>query len=132
MSGTINLSHVELAGAFAGCEGAAAGDQDERRASRRWPFPAMQPLAPYGHWGFPKVEMFAYVRCHDLSTGGVSFVMKDKPKFEFGVIGLGPPHERKFFVVHIVYCRAFKPGSDEYLVGCQFVERIRPPMGGKP
>jgi hypothetical protein len=128
MSGTINLSQGELAGALSGCEGEAAPNQDERRASPRQPFSVVQPLAPYGHWGFPKVEMFVYVRCHDLSTGGISFLMKGEPKFEFGVIGLGPPHDRKFFVVHIVYRRPFKPGSGEYLVGCQFVERIRPPV----
>ena len=69
--------------------------------------------------------------CHDLSTGGISFVHKGTPKFEFGVIGLGPAEERKFFVVHIVYRREFKAGTNEYLVGCEFVERIRPPVGEK-
>ena len=29
------------------------------------------------------------VQCHDLSTGGVSFLLPGSPKFEFAVIGLG-------------------------------------------
>jgi hypothetical protein len=129
MSGTMQLSKVEMAGAFDGCTPEVAKDFHERRTSQRWAFPAVQPVAPYGHWGFPKVEMFTYVRCHDLSTGGISFVMKGTPQFEFGVIGLGPAAQRKFFVIRIVYRRERNAGTNEYLVGCMFVERIRPPAG---
>jgi hypothetical protein len=125
----MHLSDVELAGALAGCGDDAAKTQHERRTSLRWTFPALQPLAPYGHWGFPRADMFQPVRCHDLSTGGVSFLMQGSPEFEFAVIGLGLPDQRKFFVVRIIYRREFKPGTNEYLVGCEFVERIRPPAG---
>jgi hypothetical protein len=127
MSGTILLSNDELAAAFAGCTPEAAQGFHERRASNRWVYPAIQPLAPYGHWGFPKAEMFLAVRCHDLSTGGFSFLMHGTPKFEFGVIGLGTAEQRQFFVIRVVYRREFKPGTNEYLVGCEFVERIRQP-----
>ena len=127
MTGTVLLSDEELAGAFAGCAREAVDEFHERRASSRWAYPAVQPIAPYGHWGFPKTEMFKYVRCHDLSTGGVSFLLQGLPKFEFAVIGLGPAEQRKFFVIRVIYRREFKPGTNDYLVGCEFVERIRQP-----
>jgi hypothetical protein len=129
MTGTVRLSKGELSGAFAGCTKEAAQSFNERRQSRRWSFPAVQPIAPYGQWGFPKPEMFNDVRCHDLSTGGISFLHKGVPEFEFGVIGLGPDVKRNYFVIRVVYRREFKAGTDEYLVGCEFVKRISRPPG---
>jgi hypothetical protein len=132
MCSTVLLSDADLADAFAGCTTTAARSICDRRASRRWSFPAVQPLAPYGHHGLPKPEMFSHVRCYDLSAGGVSFYTKGPPKFEFGVIGLGPAKQRQFFVIHVVHRREANPGTNEYLVGCQFVERIDQPTAGEP
>jgi len=127
MSATLQLSDNELSDAFAACTREEAKDFHERRTSNRWAYPVIQPLAPYGYWGFPKAEMFKAVRCHDLSTGGISFTMRGTPKFEIGVIGLGPAAQRQYFVVRVVYRRQVNVDANGYLVGCEFVERICPP-----
>ena len=131
MSGTLLLSDDELDGAFAGCSREAVADFHERRSSNRWSYPAVQPLAPYGHWGFPNAEMFQQVRCHDLSTGGVSFLLPAPPTFEFAVIGLGVAPQFQYFVVQKVYCRRSDSTEGQYLVGCQFLQRIKPPAHGR-
>lgn len=127
MNDTLLLSDEELSGAFASCSREAVEEFHERRASNRWSYPAVQPVAPYGHWGFPKAGMFENVLCFDLSTGGISFILAVRPKFEFAVIGLGPAEQRKWFVIQVIYCRELTPGTSKVLVGCQFLERIRPP-----
>ena len=127
MNGTLLLSDDELSGAFAGCSPQAVADFHERRSSNRWLYPAVQPLAPYGHWGFPHAEMFQYVRCHDLSTGGVSFFLLEPPTFEFAVIGLGVAPQFQYFVIQKAYCRRCDSMERQYLVGCQFLQRIKPP-----
>ncbi len=127
MSGALLLSDDELSGAFAACSPEALSDFQERRSSSRWSYPAVQPLAPYGHWGFPHADMFQYVRCHDLSTGGVSFLLPEPPQFEFAVIGLGVAPHLVYFVIRKMYCRQSESHAGQYLVGCQFLQRTRPP-----
>ena len=105
----------------------AVADFHERRTSNRWSYPAVQPLAPYGHWGFPNAEMFQYVQCHDLSTGGISFLLPSPPTFEFAVVGLGGVDQLQYFVVQKIYCRQCDSPEKQYLVGCRFLQRIRPP-----
>ena len=123
----MSLSDHELTGAFAGCSPKAAAEFHERRTSNRWSYPAIQPLAPYGHWGFPHTEMFQHVRCRDLFTGGVSFFLPEPPNFEFAVIGLGAVPKLQYFVLRKLYCRRCDLLNRQYLVGCQFLERIRSP-----
>ena len=127
MNDTLLLSNDELTEAFAGCSPEAVADFHERRSSNRWSYPAVQPLAPYGHWGFPHARMFQMVRCHDLSTGGISILLPAPPTFEFAVVGLGPVVQLQFFVVQKVYCRRCATPEEQYLVGCRFLQRIRPP-----
>ncbi len=126
MNGTL-LSDDELRGALAGCSPETLADFEDRRSSNRWSYPAVQPLAPYGHWGFSWEEMFQPVRCHDLSTGGISFLLNEPPTFTFAVIGLGAAHPLQYLIIQKKYCYQCPSEEGQYLVGCRFLKRIPPP-----
>lgn len=58
------------------------GKNAERRRQRREPFPTVQRIAPRREQRTPDESDFIEVVCHDLTRGGFSFFLPDKPDFD--------------------------------------------------
>jgi len=69
--------------------------------------------------------MFFEIHCHDLSQGGISFFLPRPPLFENAVIGLGKQPTMAYFRIKLIHYREYVGEKKQYLVGCQFVERVR-------
>ena len=80
---------------------ADASDRKERRVSQRFAYNVVQSAVPYDGKRLPTSDMFRKVQCHDLSTGGMSFVWPHAPEFERVVIKLAAPHRTLYVVAHV-------------------------------
>lgn len=104
---------------------AVASDSDERRLSHRFAYRAVQAVAPYDGTQFPTSDMFHRVQCHDLSTGGISFIWPHVPEFERVIIKLTAPHRILYVVASVVGHRPLDNAKRGVLVGCKFLDRVR-------
>ena len=66
---------------------------------------------------------FQGVKCHDLSTTGISFLWPGKPAFSVALISLELPHGKIVVKVQVVHAHEFDSDTGEYHVGCRFLER---------
>ncbi len=98
--------------------------QHERRTSERRRFPRIQPVAACDGARPPTLDMFADVRCYDISNGGISFLWPQKPEFEYAVIGLGTVSERIWLKTRLVRQFPIEGLDGEFLACCQFIGRI--------
>jgi hypothetical protein len=102
----------------------AATESDRRRAERH-SFPAMQRIAPCGKNGALSVEEdFQLVRCHDLSTSGISFYWPTSPKFDHVIVALASQKGTTKVLAHVVFCGKQPGEPGEYLIGCRFLRRL--------
>jgi len=124
MESSIVLSHQEIDRLYESSGIEALPSPAERRHSQRWPFPETQLLGPCGSWGLPKIYMFCEVRCHDLSQSGVSFFLPRPATFEQAVIGLGKQPNITYLLVRLTHCKEHAGEKKQYLVGCQFLNRV--------
>lgn len=103
----------------------SAGRQrhEERRKSYRQRFPVTQLIAPF-YKRMPTRDQFTAVQCHDISTGGIAFYWPEAPTFRKAIFGLGEAERLTCVAVQVVrhLPRPDEPG--EFLVGCEFVERV--------
>jgi hypothetical protein len=103
--------------------GANAGSDD---ISRRYSYDAQQFFAPIVGDKLPEANEFRGVLCHDLSRGGVSIVLDEKPRYEHLIITLGTS-ERVFVTARIAHQRGiYSEGKLRHLIGCQFTSRLNP------
>ena len=97
----------------------------DRRSQPRRPFPANQFIAPYLEGKLPTKEMFQQVRCHEISSGGVSFFLPQPPEFDSLIVALGTPPKMTCLASRIVHtCASNADGGSMYLVGCRFLGRV--------
>lgn len=122
---------------------------EERRRSRREPFPLVQRIAHAAGRKVPEQEAFFPIRCRDLSTRGFSFIVEGRPQFKSLVLALGSPPDVLYIAAEVRHCtdvlvepsgrvevshtkeaqadcpgpgnRGARPGV---LVGCEFVQRL--------
>jgi len=125
MEDPLVLSQQEIEGIYTSCGSESVSNAVERRTAHRWPFPAVQLLGPCGSWGLPKRHMFVEVRCHDLSQGGISFFLPRPPTFESAVMGLGKQSNIAYYLVKLIHFHEHIGATKQYLIGCQFLERVR-------
>ena len=85
----------------------------------------MQRIAPCGKNGAAAIdEDFQLVRCHDLSTSGISFYWPTAPNFDHVIVALASPKGTTRVLAHVVF-NGQQPGEPgEYLIGCRFVRRL--------
>ena len=96
----------------------------ERREGERRDYEHVQLLAPYRDSTMPVQADFHQARCQDISPTGFSFHAWDRPDFERVVVALGTV-PFVFFIAEVVHVREIhNNGTPQYLIGCQFVERI--------
>jgi hypothetical protein len=70
--------------------------------------------------------MFQQVLCHDISSGGFSFILPHPPEFDSIVVALGMPPNVTYLSGQIVHSRATNPdGQSLYIVGCRFLGRVQ-------
>lgn len=101
------------------------GKPVDRRDQPRRPFPTGQFIAPYAEGQVPTREMFRQVPCHDISSGGFSFLLPDPPDFELFVVALDAPPKVTCLTAKVVHTTVTDSGPmPMYLVGCRFTGRI--------
>jgi len=129
------------------------GDRSaEHRRESRKPFAIRQRIAPWQGHGFPMESEFFDVQCHDLTQGGFSFFLAQRPNFTALVAEFGAPPELMYVGAQVChFARVLipgrgtieplreepgSPGEDEpapqsleprYLVGCRFTRRLQKP-----
>ncbi len=112
----------------------------------RVPFPVIQGVAPRRGDALPDDAEFLSVQCHDLATGGASFLMDAEPDFDTLVMAVGEPPAIAYMAAEIVHRTEVtlfgstvvkrggeeptgkdpaEPGRPMVLVGCRFTGRIR-------
>ena len=104
---------------------AVVSDGKERRMSQRFAYSAVQAVVPYDGKRLPTSDMFRRVLCHDLSTGGISFIWPSVPDFEQAVIKLAAAHRTLYVVARVVSHRPLDSSHRRFLVGCAFLDRVR-------
>ncbi len=96
----------------------------ERRTSVRRTFPFQQRIAPYR--GVPPIDSdFFLARFSDISAGGASFILAQKPDYKAVVIELGSaPKTTKIYSDIVRVVPITDEGRSAYLIGCRFMERF--------
>jgi diguanylate cyclase len=101
------------------------GTPIDRRGQPRRPFPTNQFIAPYLNGKLPTREMFQQVLCHDISSGGFSFLLPQPPAFDSIIVALGMPPNVTYLSGRVVHTSASSPnGQSMVLVGCRFLGRV--------
>jgi hypothetical protein len=93
----------------------------DRRASKRERFSLVQSIAPYFSGEVPAASAFHPVRCHDLSTAGIAFLLPQRPTFEQVVVALGTRANTIYVMARVLRCT---PSPEGFLVGCSFVKKV--------
>jgi len=109
----------------------------------RVPFHVAQGIGPVLGDRLPRLSEFFPVMCHDLSIGGVSFLLQNRPDFESVLFAIGNPPTVNYMEARVVHCTdvmvhasglcrrvgnedtmagdSDDPAEPMVLVGCQFV-----------
>jgi hypothetical protein len=77
--------------------------EDDRRFSKRQPYRVKQWIAPASASGCPPKAAFIEVPCHDLSGGGFSFFLAQRPTFRHLVAALGKPTRLVYLTAEVVH-----------------------------
>ncbi len=98
---------------------------DEVRSSPRRAYPYRQLVAAQKPGVSPDRLTFEEVQFHDISAGGVSFRLTNRPTFDAVVLALGVPPNVHYISARIVNVSEFdEDGRPAYHVGCRFLERL--------
>jgi hypothetical protein len=107
--------------------------RDRRRQPRR-PFPSHELIAPYVDGQWPAPGAFRQVRCHDISPGGIAFLLPKLPEYKSIVVALGIAPNVTYLAARITHTNTFQAdGQPMFLIGCRFTGRLeRRPNGDAP
>ncbi|MBN2475810.1 MAG: PAS domain S-box protein [Pirellulales bacterium] len=96
----------------------------ERRGRARRSYPYRQKVAAIIEGKLPQRDMFVEVQCHDISSGGFSFLCDSPPATDTLVIALGAPPKTSYLIAQIAHItRTEAKGEGKFLVGCNYVGR---------
>jgi hypothetical protein len=99
---------------------------EELRSSPRKQYQVNQRIAPMHKDLPPHVDEYFNVECNDISQGGISFYLKRPAGCEKFAIALGQKPLVTVLIGRVVYSREINHNGDQmYLVGCQFVGRLK-------
>jgi PilZ domain len=99
-------------------------DNADRRESQRHSFPAVQRVAPCRGTAVPTEADFHLVRCHDLSTSGISFYWPTSPNFDQVIVALASPKGTTRVLARVMFHGPQAGQQGQYLIGCRFVRRL--------
>jgi len=98
----------------------------EMRKSPRRAFQHQQWIGPIIGTRMPQRDEFFEVVCEDISAGGVSFYLPQRPQFERLVVALGKPPALTYFTADVVrVAEKDVDGQRRFSLGCRFTGRIR-------
>jgi hypothetical protein len=103
----------------------AETEGQERRGCPRFSFPAIQTIAPCDGIQFPARDMFRQVRCHDISQRGISFLWPMAADFQYVIVKLSPMMNPVYLVAEVNRSEPVAGLKDEFLVCCQFLNRVK-------
>ncbi len=99
--------------------------QTQLRSSPRRAYPYRQSVAPLLGGKLPTKSQFKQVQFRDISAGGVSFLMSERPNFDFLVLQLGIDANVHYMSARVVNAsETVTDAGTMYLVGCRFLERV--------
>jgi hypothetical protein len=101
-----------------------ATDAGDRRESERHSFPAVQRIAPCRGTAVPTEADFQLVRCHDLSTSGISFYWPTAPNFDQVIVALASPQGTTRVLARVMFHGPQAGPQGQFLIGCRFVRRL--------
>ncbi len=99
----------------------------DRRLRERRPYEVMQQMAPCPDGKLPPLTSFRPVRCHDLSSSGVSFDTTTPPLDEFVALALGGGKDVVYLRARVANSfRVNAGGGAVFRIGCEFLNRLNP------
>ena len=104
---------------------AAQTDGQERRSCPRFPFSAIQTIAPCDGIQFPPRNTFSQVQCYDISRRGISFLWSAPADFQYVIVKLSPMPDPIYLVAQVKRCEPVAGLKNQYLVCCQFLNRVK-------
>lgn len=93
-------------------------DRPQSRRHERTPYPFQQKIAPYVNGRLPIPEMFAPVRCLDLSPSGFSYLANSPEEADSLVVALGKDPQMTYLSAQIIH------QTPMTLIGCRFSGRL--------
>ncbi len=101
-----------------------AGSAGDRRKRPRRAFNFQQRIAAVTGGRLPDPRTFMEVKCHDISSGGFSFLLANPPGHSTYVVALGVAPAAIYVLAKVVHTRAMTTGGPtNYVVGCQYTGR---------
>ncbi|WP_347246512.1 PilZ domain-containing protein [Thermogutta sp.] len=97
----------------------------QRRRTPRFAFEAIQRIAPVTDNKKPDPGDFFPVRCRDISRGGFSFYLNERPDFTELMALVSDNHKCIYLMAQVVYVRELENhDKGRFLVGCRFLSRL--------
>jgi hypothetical protein len=98
----------------------------DHRASPRLPYACRQKVYPIVANQLPSPDCLYEVQCSDISCGGISFLLTEKPTFNDWVVALGRPPAVTYFTARTAHVRQIQwEGRTVYKVGCRLIDRVQ-------
>ena len=97
----------------------------ERRTAARHPYRVVQRMAPWDGKSALSESEFTSIRCHDISTGGLSFAWASKPAFQYVVLALKNSHAETYVLAQVSFYHRHPLEPEQFLVGSRFVRRLK-------
>jgi hypothetical protein len=117
--GSAEQQHLDSLVTLIGESGAA-----DRRNTARHAFPTVQRVAPCRGTAVPTDADFHLVRCHDLSTSGISFYWPSSPDFDQVIVALASPQGTTRVLARVMFHGQQGGQQGQYLIGCRFIRRV--------
>jgi hypothetical protein len=102
-----------------------AANPSERRTAARHPYRVVQRMAPWDGKSALTESEFTSIRCHDISTGGLSFAWATKPSFHYVVLALKNAHSETYVLAQVSFYHRHPLEPEQFLVGSRFVRRLK-------
>lgn len=97
----------------------------DRRSTPRRPFPYLQVIAPVLDGRLPDRGMFREVRCHDISTGGFSYLSPAEPRHTEIVVAFGSSPRLIYLRTAIAHVSPIMyKGARVFQIGCRYLDRV--------
>jgi hypothetical protein len=118
-------SDVEFFSAVHGMRREARLWAQQGRSADRHTFACRQWVAFYDDGDDENERTFREVECHDLSTGGFSFLTPEVPEADRLCVRLGSPDRYVYLTAQMVHCLAVDTdgGAPGFIIGCRFLGR---------